>query len=93
MEEWEGRALGSHPANLGSSGAEGVDPDEGGDIPASASCRGALGCCWIPAGSLTHAGVAKGHPVGRGGFGDKRTFPGGHTTCRLSESWNPGANL
>lgn len=52
MEEWEGRALGSHPANLGSSGAEGVDRDEGGDIPASASCGGALGCCWIPAGSL-----------------------------------------
>lgn len=48
MEECEGRALGSHPANLGSSGAEGVDPDEGGDIPASASCGGTLGCCWIP---------------------------------------------
>lgn len=52
MEEWEGRALGSHPANLGSSRAEGVDPDEGGDIPASASCRGAQGCCCVPAGSL-----------------------------------------
>lgn len=83
MEEWEGRALGSHPANLSSSGAEGVDPDEGGDIPASASCGGTLGCCWIPAGSLQ----------GHCGLGDKRTFPGGRTTCRLSESRDPGANL
>lgn len=74
MEEWEGRALGSHPANLGSSGAEGVDPDGGGDIPASASCRGALGCCWIPAGSLTHAGVAEGHPKDVVASGTKGPF-------------------
>lgn len=40
-------------------------------------------------GALTRAGVAE----GRRGLGDKRTSPGGLTTCRLSESRDPGANL
>lgn len=85
MEEWEGRALGSHPANLGSSRAEGVDPmKEVTFLPVQAAeeHRDA-------AGARTRGGVAE----GRCGLGDKRTFPGGHTTCRLSESWDPGANL
>lgn len=40
-------------------------------------------------GALRHAGAAGGHR----GLRDKRTSPGGHTTCRLSESRDPGADL
>lgn len=54
---------------------------------------------WDAAGSrrdlcaaLRRAGVAEGHR-GLGDKRDKRTFPGGHTTCRLSELRDPGANL
>lgn len=58
-------------------------------VQAAEEHRDAAGSRRDPCGALTRAGVAE----GRCGLGDKRTFPGGHTTCRLSKSRDPGANL